>query len=72
MRISVRLDGGVDARAVTWFLRLLGAALVADVVTERAAGVWRGGAAPEHGAFETVKQQLSADLGMLREVSSTT
>lgn len=29
-----------DARAVTWFLRLYGLALVADVLTEVAAGVW--------------------------------
>ncbi|MDB4996489.1 MAG: hypothetical protein JWM74_3921 [Myxococcaceae bacterium] len=29
-----------DARAVTWFLRLYGLALVVDVVTEIAAGVW--------------------------------
>jgi hypothetical protein len=29
-----------DARAVTWFLRLFGAAMVVDVVTEIAAGVW--------------------------------
>ena len=37
-----------------------------------AACLWRARAAPEHQAFETVKQQLSADLAMLREVSSTT
>jgi hypothetical protein len=29
-----------DARAVTWFLRLFGVALVVDVVSEIAAGVW--------------------------------
>jgi len=29
-----------DARAVAWFLRLYGLALVVDVVTELAAGVW--------------------------------
>ena len=29
-----------DARAVTWFLRLYGLALVVDVATEIAAGVW--------------------------------
>jgi hypothetical protein len=29
-----------DARAVTWFLRIFGAALVVDVVSEIAAGVW--------------------------------
>jgi len=29
-----------DARAVTWFLRLFGAALVVDVATEVMAGVW--------------------------------
>ncbi|MGH8795440.1 MAG: hypothetical protein ACREXI_00155 [Caldimonas sp.] len=32
--------------------------------------LWRARAAPEHRAFETVKQQLGADLAMLREVSS--
>lgn len=30
-----------DARAVTWFLRLYGLALLVDVVTELAAGVWQ-------------------------------
>ena len=30
-----------DARAVTWFLRLYGLALVVDVATEIAAGVWQ-------------------------------
>jgi hypothetical protein len=29
-----------DARAVTWFLRIFGLALVVDVLTEIAAGVW--------------------------------
>jgi hypothetical protein len=29
-----------DARAVTWFLRIFGAAIVVDVFTELAAGVW--------------------------------
>jgi hypothetical protein len=29
-----------DARSVTWFLRIFGAALVVDVVTEVLAGVW--------------------------------
>ena len=29
-----------DARAVTWFLRVFGVALVVDVLTEVAAGVW--------------------------------
>ncbi len=30
-----------DARAVTWFLRLFGLALIVDVATEIAAGVWQ-------------------------------
>ena len=34
--------------------------------------VFRARATPERGAFETVKQQLSADLAMLREVSGAT
>jgi len=37
-----------------------------------AACLWRARAAPERSAFETVKQQLSADLAMLREVSGAT
>jgi uncharacterized membrane protein YqjE len=35
-----------------------------------AACLWRARTAPEHRAFESVKQQLSADLAMLREASS--
>ena len=34
--------------------------------------VLRARTTPERGAFETVKQQLSADLAMLREVSGAT
>src|SRR4051812_18498070 len=30
-----------DARSVTWFLRLLGAALVVDVASELLSGVWQ-------------------------------
>jgi hypothetical protein len=30
-----------DARAVTWFLRIYGVALIVDVVSETVAGVWR-------------------------------
>ena len=32
--------------------------------------ILRARAEPEHAAFETVKQQLSADMAMLREVSA--
>lgn len=42
LTLAARIDrfDRFDARAVTWFLRVFGAALVVDVVAEVAAGVW--------------------------------
>jgi hypothetical protein len=41
MRLAERLDGRFDARAVTWFLRIFGVALVWSVGAELVSGVWR-------------------------------
>lgn len=55
-----------DSMNLAWLL------IVVPIVPLVAGGlcIWRAMTGPTHGPFETVKQQVNADLAMLREVST--